>query len=274
MEDSSLDMLNSAVEAANIGHVATTPKGSKVNAVIGDGTFEALMREKTKIRKEKEEHVVAELRVCLNDMDRSLSQEIKRRLESTQTIKQECEQKIKSMEERLNNVIDERIDTVQIRFRALEQKVGDLNTRFQEEHQRIPKDIEVIGKELETMVTSLQESFTNERKDRLNREGRILKQLTLATEDLGSQWKEERFERDTKVAELHTRLQEFEDSHEKSSTQLEIFMETELQKVREELKNEITERQEDGDEIVEALNRFSSNLQNSLSMMNECDTKL
>ena len=89
-------------------------------------------------------------------MDRSLSQEIKRRLESTQTIKQECEQKIRSMEERLNNVIDERIDTVQIRICALEQKVDDLNTRFQEEHQRIPKDIEVMGKELETMVTSLQ----------------------------------------------------------------------------------------------------------------------
>ena len=69
-----------------------------------------------KLRKEKDEHSVAELRVFLTNTERSLSREIKRRIESQSYIENLCEEKVAAMEERLHLVMDNHVKGIKDRL--------------------------------------------------------------------------------------------------------------------------------------------------------------
>jgi len=245
----------------------STRKASKLSAVIGDGSFEAVMKERAKQRREKDDHTVAELRVCMTNMDESLSQEIKRRIESTTSLETMCSEQISAMEVRLNSIIDARVDTVKGRLDQIENKVEDLNARLEEERAKIPHDIEQRGKELEVMIKSFQEDFNVEKNDRLNREGRIMKQLTDHAEFMGSQWNTEHTCREESVSKLTTSLEDHESSRSEADANFEFLIETELNNLKKDIARETKERKMEDDEIVEALNRYTDNVQSSLSVL-------
>ena len=133
----------------------------------------------TQIRKEKDEHSIAELRVQMAGMDRSLSTEIKRRIDLNRSAEKSCSAQISQMEERLSRIIDDRATLLEERLSAVETKVQELNLRLTEECERIPKDIEKRGEELGRMLKLLQSDLATERRDRLSREGRIAKPINL-----------------------------------------------------------------------------------------------
>jgi hypothetical protein len=59
-------------------------------------------------RREKDEHRVAELRVEMGKMEKSLTAEIKRRIEMNKSIQAWCEQQIVMMQEKFEVAIEER----------------------------------------------------------------------------------------------------------------------------------------------------------------------
>lgn len=242
-------------------------KASRLSAVIGDGSFEAVLEERAKQRKEKDDHTIAELRVCMSNMDQSLSQEIKRRIECTASLETMCSEQISAMEVRLNSILEARVDTVKGRLDQIENKVEELNSRLEEERAKIPLDIERRGKELEDMIKSFQEDFNVEKTDRLNREGRIMKQLTDQAEFMGSQWKDERASREESVLKLTTNLDKHQNNRSEADADFEFLIETELNNLKEDVARETQERKMEDDEIVEALNRYTDNLQSSLSVL-------
>lgn len=218
-------------------------------------------------RKEKDEHCVAELRVSMSNMDTSLTQEIKRRIESTQVVQDHAERKISQMENRLNDLLQLKVDRFQFQLNMLETKVQELNERLQEESINIPRDIEQTGSQLQTMITSFQDEFTAERRDRLTREGRIMKQLTDHAEELTSRWTKEGEERVADTEELKRRLKVHESNRAKADEDFESLIVRELRELRMDLDKEKNERKVEDDEIVEALNRYTENLQKSLSTL-------
>jgi len=245
----------------------STRKASKMRAIIGDGSFEAVLEERAKQRREKEDQTIAELRVCMRKMDESLSQEIKRRIECTTSLETMCSEEICAMEVRLNSVIDERVNTVKERLDLLENKVGELNTRLEEERTKIPLDIEQRGKELEDMIRSFQEDFNVEKSDRLSREGRIMKQLTDHAELMRSQWNDERTSREESVSKLTSNLNNHDNSRSEADEDFEFLIRTELNNLKQDIARETQERKIEDDEIVDAMNRYADNVQGSLSVL-------
>eukprot|EP00568_Trieres_chinensis_P010213 CAMPEP_0183294322 /NCGR_PEP_ID=MMETSP0160_2-20130417/2714_1 /TAXON_ID=2839 ORGANISM="Odontella Sinensis, Strain Grunow 1884" /NCGR_SAMPLE_ID=MMETSP0160_2 /ASSEMBLY_ACC=CAM_ASM_000250 /LENGTH=283 /DNA_ID=CAMNT_0025455631 /DNA_START=115 /DNA_END=966 /DNA_ORIENTATION=- len=252
---------------------STTPlsssRASRLSAVVGDGSFEQMMKERARMRKEKDEHSVAELRVQLTSMDRALSQEIKRRIDLNRTLEKQCAERVADMESRLTKMIDERAELVTARLEALESKVEELNSRFEEERERIPRDIERRGKELGDMLEQLQEELSAERRDRLGREGRIMKQLADHGDFVASSVQTEHAEREQAVSDLRRRIQTVEEGRAETDRRNSEQISVELTTLREGLEQEVNERKLEDDEIVDALNRYAEHLQASLSVMND-----
>mmetsp|Transcript_10850 Transcript_10850/g.15295 ORF Transcript_10850/g.15295 Transcript_10850/m.15295 type:complete len:275 (-) Transcript_10850:218-1042(-) len=253
----------------------TTPssvkKDSKLSAVIGDGSFETVMRERTKLRKEKDEHSIAELRVAMTSMDRTLAHEIRRRIESTSNVDSVCSTKISEMEERLNSIIESRFGSMVDRLKTLGKKIDELNKRLDEESANIPSDIEQRGKDLKDMVTRFQGDFSAERRDRLNREGRIMRQLADHAGMLGDLWNKEKNERENAVSVLHSKIDSNVRSRADADADFKALVERELASLKEDMARETRERKVEDDEIVEALNRYTRKLQSSLSVISSVE---
>ena len=237
---------------------------SKVSAIIGDGSFEATLRERTKQKKEKEDLSIAELRVCMADMERSLAQETKRRLDATASLQQLSIDKVSGMEQRLNEIIDRRISSIQDRVIMLESKVQDLNIRLEEERIRIPADIERMGKEIQNALRSLQEDFVSERNERLQREGRIMKQVSDHSDIVHQRWNQERNEREIAIHSILKQVQENQEYHT-SEDPRESYLD--LQCLLSDLEIERHERKAEDEEIIQALYRYTEKLESSLSIM-------
>jgi len=217
------------------------------------------------IRKEKDEHSIAELRVQMAGMDRSLSTEIKRRIDLNRSTERSCEAQVAQMEERLARIVDDRAALLEERLAAVETKVRELNVRLTEESERIPKDIERRGDELGRMLTSLQGDLAAERRDRLGREGRIAKQVEDHRQFIQQLMEEERAERKEASEELRREVARIHSTKEREGETFEQMIVRELEELRTAMGQEVQERRVEDDEIVAALNRYTEHLQRSLA---------
>jgi hypothetical protein len=154
----------------------------------------------------------------------------------------------------------------------LSERIADLNERFEEEKIRIPADIERRGKELAQMLQEFQEEFNVEKKDRLLREGRIVKQLDDHEREVALRFDEERNSRESKYTELQRIIELNEKSRIKADNKFQVVVKEELQSLHNLIKIEAQVREREDDEIVEALNRYTAKLQSSLSIINSTDT--
>jgi len=261
--------LRASSAGASAARSTTTPlssaKASRSAAVVGDGTFEELMKERARIRKEKDEHSIAELRVQMAGMDRSLSTEIKRRIDLNRSAEKSCSAQVSQMEERLSRIIDDRATLLEERLSAVETKVQELNLRLTEERERIPKDIEKRGEELGRMLKLLQSDLATERRDRLSREGRIAKQVEDHRQFVEQLMEEERAERKQSSDEIRREVARINNSKEREGETFEQMIVRELEELRMAMGQEVQERRVEDDEIVAALNRYTENLQRSLA---------
>jgi transposase len=117
------------------------------------------------------------------------------------------------------------------------------------------------------MLAGFQSEFSVERRDRLTREGRIMKQLTDHAQDMTEKWQEESSERKRDADEIKSRLEHHENSRTMADNDYDSLISSELKSLKDELQQETVERKVEDDEIVEALNRYTDNLQKSLSML-------
>jgi len=248
---------------------------SKVSAtiILGDGSFEATLKERTKQKKDKEDLSIAELRVCMADMERSLTLETQQRIDAASSLQQLCTEKVSKMEQRLNEIMDSRISSIQDRVQRLESKVTELNVRLEEERTRIPADIERMGQEIQMALRSLQEDFVSERNERLQREGRLMKQVSDHADSVHNRWNQEKHERETSMQQVLKLVQEkqqfplSEDTGNNSSSGSHTNSYLELQNLWSEVERERHERKVEDEEIIQALYRYTEKLEKSLSIM-------
>ena len=91
-----------------------------------------------------------------------------------------------------------------------------------------------------------------------------MKQLTDQANDMSDQWKKEISEREETVSKLTKQLTNHENNRAEADREFETLIERELKALREDVERETNERKIEDDEIVEALNRYTDNLQSSL----------
>lgn len=262
-----MDDKKNSSPSASLKMLTTSTKKKKLSAVLGDGSFESIMKQRATKRREKDEKCIAELRCSISNMDLNLTQEIKRRIEAVKKLETDCKKNVEDMERKLYDAMDEKIRAIEFRMKNMEEKVQELNERLEEERNKIPKDIEAKGRELKEMINSFQDEFNAERRDRLGREGSIMKHLQDHAEEMRTTWQGQAQNREQCVDELRSRLYEHENNRAQADQGFETLITRELEALRIDVEKERLERMTEDDEIVEALNRYTENLQNSLSAL-------
>mmetsp|Transcript_18029 Transcript_18029/g.36118 ORF Transcript_18029/g.36118 Transcript_18029/m.36118 type:complete len:263 (-) Transcript_18029:74-862(-) len=250
-----------------------TSTKAKLDAVIGTfQSFDTTMRIGTRQRREKDEHRVAELRVTMGEMEKTLGAEVKRRVEMNKSVQAWCEQQIARVRAEFEAAIEERAVKIHDRLEVLSDRITDLNERFEEEKVRIPADIERRGRELAAMLAAFQAEFEVEKRERLEREGRIEKLLDDQEHEAARRFEEERTAREERYIELARIIDVNEKSRIKADGKFQNVVREELQSLHNKVAIEAQVREREDDEIVEALNRYTGKLQASLQIINSTNT--
>jgi len=219
------------------------------------------------LRKEKEEHSLAQVTIQLTAAERALTMETQRRIQSTHAVQKSCTQKIQEMERNFERILNERSLRMEERLVSVQQKVEELTNRFEVEKESVPKDMDERGKELKDMLNTFQRELSEERSDRLNREGRILKQMEDNSSTIFGAIENETNQREEIVYGLQSRIEENERQRTQNEQELQSKLQTEMDELKGMIDREEKERQLGDEEIVNALERYTQQLQSSLSVI-------
>jgi len=245
-----------------------SPDQKKLSSmVLGDGSFEDMMKERANMRREKEEHSLAQVTIQLTAAERALTMETQRRIQSTHAIQKSCTQKILDMEQNFERILNERSLRMEERLVNVQQKVEELTVRFEEEKDVVPKDMDGRGKELKDMLHNLQKELAEERSDRLNREGRILKQMDDHSSAIFGAIEKETTEREDISSGLQKRIENNERLRSQSEHELQSKIQREMSELKDMIERERLERKMGDDEIIGGLNGYVEKLQSSLSVI-------
>ena len=219
------------------------------------------------LRKEKEEHSLAQVTIQLTAAERALTMETQRRIQCTHAIQKSCTQKITEMERNFERILNERSLRMEERLVSVQQKVEELTNRFEVEKESVPKDMDRRGQELKEMLNTFQRELSEERTDRLNREGRILKQMEDNSSTIFGAIENETNKREEIVYGLQSRIEENERQRTQNEQELQSKLQTEMDELKGMIDREEKERQLGDEEIVNALERYTQQLQSSLSVI-------
>lgn len=259
---------NTAIVLEKPQQMFSSPDQKKLSSmVLGDGNFEDMMKERSRMRKEKEEHSLAQVTIQLTAAERALTMETQRRIQSTHAIQKSCTQKIQDMEQSFERILNERSLRMEERLVSVQQKVEELTTRFEEEKDAVPKDMEARGKELREILGTFQNELAEERSDRLKREGRILKQMDDHSSDIFSSIEKETTEREGISQGLQTRIEYNERLRSQSEYELQSKIQNEMSELKGLIDREQQERQLGDEQIIMGLNEYTERLQSSLSVI-------
>ena len=208
----------------------------------------------------------------MSTLEKSLTAEVSRRVEMNKSLQSWCETQISSMKVAFDARVEERSKAIHVRVDEIEVAIAQLNGRLEEEKVRIPADIERRGRELAAMLTAFQEEFNVEKRERLEREGRVEKLLDDHEHEVASKFEVERTEREAKYTDLQRIIETNEKSRIKADGKFQVVVREEIQSVHNLITIEAQVREREDDEIVEALNRYTAKLQTSLTIINSTNT--
>jgi DNA repair exonuclease SbcCD ATPase subunit len=244
--------------------LAATPMDEAIK--LDGPEFEQVMKERARIRREKESSHVAELRVKVSRLEQALAAESKRRVEATRNLDKQAKDEIKHWEERcLKEIKDQRV-LVEDRLEKLELRFNELEERWKRDSHQAEQQITKKGDEFMAALDELRKEAETERKLRLVREGQFLQQIEAHGKDYEDLWDRERQERIECVGELVNQLELNEEARKIGRKAVEYRLEQELAQLQQELELETSERQKNDSEIAAALDRYTIQFQQSLMM--------
>lgn len=238
---------------------------------IDNATFEAKMRKNAKIRREREEYSVAELRVKISKLEQALTAEVQRRVDSTATLEQKTQEQIQKMEARLSKTLADHSSKISQRVDELEERLDALEISHERESEKQTKELQESGSDLRKHIHNLQREVENEKKERLVREARLLQQLESHARNLDEKWRKEQEDRITSIGTLSTTMQTQESNRIAQQSEWHSKISNEMQELQRELAAEIEERQAEDDQIIENMRIYHKQLQKSLSIVNGDD---
>ena len=243
-------------------------KGKLDELMANFDTFEAVMKDGTRQRREMDENRLMELKHQMVALEKMLVAEIKRRAEINKSLQAWCSEQLTELDTRLTSQIHVRMDALQDNIDLLGLRVDDLEKDFAYEKERIPREIEERGRELTRRLTEFQELFNEEKQRRLVRESEIVKRLANHENEVDEEFAAERHEREQRYQELRDRLEERTVSRRAADGRFQEFVAEELAKIKNDIVIESVQREKEDDDIVETLTRYTEKLQSSLRIIN------
>lgn len=200
-------------------------------------------------------------------LEDALAAETKRRVDATTALDELGRTQVHEMEARVREQLRAENETLQARLDLLEKRVSALEEHWTQaaKHQLVV--VETKSSALTKSIAQIRDEQNMERKARLKREGILLQQVEGHAKDAQESWKAERSGRIQKLNELETQIIRNEARLALEQKRYEDKIEEELASLRTEVEAEAIERQAQDEIIVNALNRYTTQLQHSLSIL-------
>lgn len=243
-----------------------------LSIVQGFDDFDSEMKTGTRIRREKEEFKIAELKVNMNRLDNELQAEIKRRTEMNKSTQTWFEAELSTINKTFNSALEERSSITANRLDMLMNRITKLNKDFDDEKASILRYIDERGMELTRMLNEFKDEFETDRRQRLEREAVMIKQLTDHEHEVSEKFESQIQSRESRYATVRAILEDNIKLRDKAEERFQSYFEKEIHTLHNDVRTASEIREREDDEIVEALNRYTVKLQNSLKIINSTET--
>ncbi|CAK4079474.1 unnamed protein product [Aphanomyces euteiches] len=211
------------------------------------------------------------MRAEMTRLEKALNAEIKRRFEMNKSLQAMCEDTVATMTNKFDALLADWMTKVDARLAALADKIQALETQFEYEKVHIPEVIEARTTELTSKLSNFMQAFEEERKRRLDREAEILKRLSDHEQLVADQFSKERRDREVKSTELKESLDTYTKTRLRGDNKFQLVAQQEIVNIQNLLVQESQTREREDDEIIDALNRYTAKLQDSLKLINSTD---
>jgi hypothetical protein len=231
-------------------------------------TFEGVLRNGTRQRRERDESRIADLRQIITQVEEEVAQESGRRVEAAKALQGWAETQVLGVRTRLEELLAAaHADTLR-RIAALNERVTSLEAKFEEDRLKTLEEVDRRNRELVAALQAFHEEFEAERRSRLERETAILDRLGAAEHEALAQWDRERDAREAVYMEVKKRLEEAVDSRTKIDAKFQAAMLSEISAIKNGITAEETAREAEDDALAKTLNAYVQKLQASLALIN------
>jgi len=230
-----------------------------------DEEFAHLMRERTKQRKEREDAALAHLRVQVSNLEAALAAETKRRVQAVADVKAEARAAVESVTAQWKASLQKEGTEANQRLAVLEERIQKLEDRWESDVSTIEKVVATKSTAWKSALDEVQSKAESERKARLQREGRMMQRIQELSDQYEEQWKVERRDRTAAVHALTQRVEIQEGERAAQVKGLQGRIQTALAELESALNEETRERKAQDEELVSVLNRYTAQVQTSLS---------
>lgn len=271
-------LLQSKDESPQRSHTSVSPRFEMTGTLLQDQStltspnhddqnFSSVLRERMKQRKEREDAAVAHLRVQVKRLEAALTAETKRRVQAVKEVQEQAKEAVNQVTALWRESLEKEGTEVNQRLASLEDRINHLENRWKGDVSAIEKNIDNKATQWKSALEELQTQAEMERKARMRREERIMQQINEVSEKYEKSWKEERHLRVTELSKLTERVKTQEDIRDAQVKGLEERIQEALDDLNNALETEANERQTQDTEIVTALNKYTEQVQSSLSFV-------
>jgi hypothetical protein len=252
---------------------AEAPKSTEVlGKMLSDfDTFEGLLRNGTRQRREKDDSRVAELRLVVREVETAVAQESDRRVEAAKALQGWAETQVVSVRTRLEELLAASHADVLKRIDAVHSRIDALEVQFEKDKIATLAEVDKRNRELVQALQEFREEFEAERKSRLEREQALLDKLGAAEHDSSARWDDERAEREKIYMAIKKRLEEAVDARTKADDRFQASVFTELAAIKNSIQAEARAREAEDDALASGLTAYVQKLQASLALINSED---
>ena len=227
--------------------------------------FAQILKERTRQRRAQEDAAVSAVRVQVTRLEAALAAESKRRVAALQLLHEQANQAAATMQEELQTQMKDEIQTVHTRLDRFEERLQQLETKVTHDMMALRHDIGRDTERMQAQLRTLQGQVAREEEKLHKRHGQTMEHMQTVSEEYVERWKVERQERLTAVQNLQETMQSVHSSRAQNLATFEGQLSYELEQLKLAVETESGERQTYDQEIVDGLNRYIQQLQESLA---------
>jgi len=181
------------------------------------------------------------------------------------------EDQLTDLNRKIHETLELRKTETYHRLDKLSERISNMDMYFEDEKMKILKYIDDRGEELSKLLHRFKEEFDEDRALRLEREAIIVKQLTDHEQEVSERFEKQIESREARYSAVREILEDNIKLRDKTESRFQAFFDKELNRLKNDFRNESEVREREDDEIIEALNRYTLKLQTSLKVVNSTD---
>lgn len=225
--------------------------------------FAAMLKERSRQRKDREDAAVAGLRVQVQRLEAALQTETKRRVAVTQQLKETAKGEWERIEENLQQQYRDLAEQSDNRWVSLEDRLSLLEDKWKQDVLTSEKSIAETVNTIETRLEDIELQAQQEKESRQALNDRLMNQVTEISGMFDQKLKEETEAREKAIGELHEKWEAaHKDNAERNVTDR---LEQQVEQLRVALVQERMDRENQDDSLLQTLQAYSENLQESLA---------